>query len=38
LQSDNVNEWLAPQSLSNERLEEILSSRTQVVYEHRKAA
>jgi len=38
LQSNNVDEWLAPQGVSKERLEEILSTRPQVVFEHRKAA
>jgi len=38
LRADNVGEWLAPAGLSKARLDEILSERTAVVYEHRKAA
>ena len=38
LQSNNIDEWLAPTGVSKDRLEEILSARTPVVYEHRKAA
>ncbi len=38
LQPNNVTEWLEPQRVSASRLAEILSDRTQVVYEHRKAA
>jgi putative SOS response-associated peptidase YedK len=38
LRADNVGEWLAPAGLSRARLDEILSERTAVVYEHRKAA
>ncbi len=38
LQPSNVDEWLAPAGIPKDRLEEILSARTPVVYEHRKAA
>ena len=38
LQPDNVTEWLQPQSVPASRLHGILSERTQVIYEHRKAA
>jgi hypothetical protein len=38
LQSNNIDEWLAPTDVSKGRFEEILSARTPVVYEHRKAA
>jgi putative SOS response-associated peptidase YedK len=38
LQSNNLDEWLTPGSVSKNRLEEILSDRSPVYYEHRKAA
>jgi putative SOS response-associated peptidase YedK len=38
LQANSVAEWLAPGGLTRGRLEEILSARTPVIYEHRKAA
>src|SRR3954463_11535315 len=37
LQSTNVDEWLSPAAVSKNRLEEILSDRQPVFYEHRKA-
>ena len=38
LQSNNVDEWLNPSRIPRSRLEEILSDRKPVFYEHRKAA
>ena len=38
LQSNNVDEWLNPSGIPKSRLEEILSDRKPVFYEHRKAA
>lgn len=38
LQSNNVDEWLSPAGVAKSRLEEILSDRKPVYYEHRKAA
>ena len=38
LQSDNLDEWLSPGGVPKSRLEEILSDRKPVYYEHRKAA
>lgn len=38
LKRSSVDEWLAPESVSRERLEEILSDREQLFYEHRIAA
>jgi putative SOS response-associated peptidase YedK len=38
LQSNNLDEWLSPAGVPKSRLEEILSDRKPVYYEHRKAA
>lgn len=38
LQSNNVDEWLAPAGVPKSRLEAILSDRKSVYYEHQKAA
>jgi putative SOS response-associated peptidase YedK len=38
LKDENIREWLAPEQVSKERLEEILSDRERPYYEHRVAA
>jgi putative SOS response-associated peptidase YedK len=38
LQSNNIDEWLAPADVPKSRLEAILSDRKRAYYEHRKAA